>query len=130
MACLLSNFINNLPEGTHKIKCKHGMIHTELNLKILIVIFNTKTWKIIQQNANICAAERIMKNTLMETWIIKFLIHEHFLTMMLICCCKKVFSHMNIWSMRKKSFCSHIFTGSNYWCRLKHTQKEFVKILI
>ena len=51
MATALSNFVNNLSEGIHKIKCKYK--HDEKNVKlaelnnVATVFLNTQTLKMI-----------------------------------------------------------------------------------
>ena len=50
MARSLSNLVNNLSEGIHKIKCKYRyhdhVKHAELNTKIVTVFLNTYTLKV------------------------------------------------------------------------------------
>ena len=51
-SCLLSNLVNNLSEGIHRIKCKYGhdekkVKHVELNISIATVFLNIKTLKLI-----------------------------------------------------------------------------------
>ena len=49
----LSNLVDNLAEGIHKIKYKHGhdnkknVNYVELNTKIVSVVLNTQTLKMI-----------------------------------------------------------------------------------
>ena len=52
MASSLSNLVENLAEGIHNIKCKHGHVNKnvngkELNPKIVGVFLNTLTLKMI-----------------------------------------------------------------------------------
>ena len=52
MARSLSNLVNNLSEGTHKIKCKYGHEDkksklVELNINIATIFLNTQTLQMI-----------------------------------------------------------------------------------
>ena len=52
MASSLSNLVNNISEGIHRIKCKFGhddknVKHVELNITIATVLFNIQILKII-----------------------------------------------------------------------------------
>ena len=52
MASSLSNFVNNLAEGIHKIKCKYehdkkNMERARLYIKIVSIVLNIKELKII-----------------------------------------------------------------------------------
>ena len=49
MASSLSNFVNNLYEGLHRIKCKlgHDDKHVELNTSVAIIFLNTQISKMI-----------------------------------------------------------------------------------
>ena len=49
MASLLSNLVDNLAEGIHKIRCKYGhdtknVKHVQLNAKIANPFLNTQTY--------------------------------------------------------------------------------------
>ena len=53
MTSSLSNLVDNLAEGFHKIKCKYGhdnknVKHVKLNAKIVSAALNTQTVKMIQ----------------------------------------------------------------------------------
>ena len=52
MAGSLSNLLNNLSEGVHKVNCKYGhddknLRFMELNISIATVFWNTQTLKMI-----------------------------------------------------------------------------------
>ena len=52
MTSSLSNLVNNLSEGLHRIKCKSGndeknVKHVELNISIVTVFLNTQILKMI-----------------------------------------------------------------------------------
>ena len=53
MASLLSNLVDDLEEGIHKVKCKYGHDYknvkkvVDLNTRIMSAVLNTKTLKMI-----------------------------------------------------------------------------------
>ena len=81
MRSSLSNLVNNLAEGIHKI----------------MKLYNVNTGMIIQ-NVKQCNETKITKKSLMKTLKSDFLIHKNSLTMIsisLFCCFEKVFTQMN-----------------------------------
>ena len=71
MASSLSN-VNNLPEGIHEYKCKHGHDHkkvklAELNINNATVFLNIQTLKMIKYNANLYVETTIIDNSLMKS---------------------------------------------------------------
>ena len=113
----LSNLVNNLAEGIHKTKCKYA--HHNKKCETCRIKYkdchNFPEYTNFKDNFieyNVCVVTKIIK-----TYGNDFLIHTNFLTgisIILIYCCKKVFTHTNIrmigknlvklCSMKKKIF--------------------------
>ena len=72
MASSLSNLVDNLAEGIHKVKCKmnmkiKNMKRLKLNTKIVSVTSNTQTVKMISYHTNVSVATGVTKNDLIKT---------------------------------------------------------------
>ena len=118
MASSLSNFVNDLSEGVHRIKDKFG--HDDKKCETCAIKYeycdcfleyiNVKD-DLIEYKSLCC--NKNYQNNFDEKLKKRFLIHTHFLTTTIISlfyCYEKVFILMNIWLITRK-------------------QKEFVKIL-
>ena len=72
MASSLSSLFDNLAEGIHKIKWKHGFDNknakrVELNAKIVSALLNTKTLKMVQYYTTVYVAIRMTRKSLIKT---------------------------------------------------------------
>ena len=111
MASLLSNHVNNLAEGMDKIKCKYGLGNKKneacrIKYKDCECFFEYTHFKddLIEYKCLCCKKnyQKKFDGNLKSD----FLIHTNFLDMItisLIYCCEKVFTHMNIWMIGKNS---------------------------
>ena len=70
MASSLSNIVNNLSEGIHRIKCKFG--HSDkretsgIKYSIATVFSNIQTLKMISYNTNVCILAKIISTNFDE----------------------------------------------------------------
>ena len=73
LSSLLSNLVNNVAEGIHKVKCKHGHDNkknaksVELNTRIETAFSNTQILEIVQQNTNNYVITRVTKKQFDES---------------------------------------------------------------
>ena len=79
----LSNLVNNLSEGVHKIKYKFGhndknVKRVELNINIVTAFLNIQVLKMIEQNLSVFAVTKIINTTLWKIQKNDFLIHTNF----------------------------------------------------
>ena len=115
MARSLSNLVNNLSEGIHKIKCKYG--HEDKKCKTCGIKY--KYWDCFLEYTNVKddlieykfrAVTKIINTSLTKMKTKDFLIQTNFLTTTirsLFYCCEKVFILMNIWMVVKNSMKHH-----------------------
>ena len=103
MASSLSNLVNNLSEGIHKIKCKYG--HDDIKYCDCFLEYTNFKDDLIELKC-LCCNESYKENldeNLKERF---FLIYTNFLTMIAISlfyCCENAFTLMNIWMIEKHS---------------------------
>ena len=115
MASLLSNFLNSLALGIHKIKCKYR--HDDKKCEIFKIKFKDCDCFIEYTNSEDDLIEykclfcnKNYQKKFDEKSKERFLIHTNFLTMMsisLFFCCEKLFTHMNTWMIGKNSMKHH-----------------------
>ena len=105
----LSNLVNNLPEGLHRIRCTLGNEGTKcescgIKYKYChCFFFNIQTLKII---TNFLSCSKSYQQKFNKKLKEIFLIHTNFLTMIkinLFCYYEKVFILTNIWMIGKNS---------------------------
>ena len=109
MASSLSNLVNILSEGIHKIKwrlyehddkkCETFRIkHKDCECLLEYTKFNEN---LIEQNA--CVVRKIIKNVWWNPKKRELLIHANYLTILVsfFYCCKKAFTHTIYWWLKK-----------------------------
>ena len=99
MARSLSNLINNLYDGVHKIKCKYK----NDDKKCEICGINYKYCDCFREYINFVT--KIINKSLMKIkeTILNYIQILIMITISLFHCCKKVFILMNIWMIGQKS---------------------------
>ena len=118
MASSLSNLVNNLSEGIHKLNVNTDTMMKKCETCKLNINIATKYE--LREYKCLCCDKNYQQKFDENLKLNNFLIHTNFLTMITISlcyCCKKVFILKNIWIINKNSMKHHflkkkIFTST------------------
>ena len=111
MASSISNLIDNVPEGNHRVICRHR--HDNKNCETFGIKYNYCECCLEYVNVKgylyytkVCLVIGVTKNILRKIQRGDLLIHTSFLTSRLkifFRCCKMIFTHTNTWANGKNS---------------------------
>ena len=104
MTSSLSNLVNNISAGSHKIECKHGNYNNKcetwgIKYKYCNCFLNIQTLKMILLETNVHVGTNVINTILTKSERNDFSIHTSYLTkitMDLFYCCKKLFNFRNM----------------------------------
>ena len=140
MASSLSNLVDNLAEGIHKLKQKHGYDDKKKKCKTCGIKYKDHECflECINVKDDLILYRCLCYNNNYQKEFHKNLKKRYMITISLFFYCKKVFTYMNMWMICKNAMKHHyrrknIFTVTCTWkillMQIIRTQKEFVKIL-
>ena len=126
MISSLSNIVDNLDEGTYKIKCKYGhdnekCITCRIKYKYCDCFLEyTNVKDDLREYIHFCCNKNYQKKfdgNLKKRFVNTYKLSNHDINKFFLCCSEKVFTHMNICMIGKSSMKHHymrkkIFTAT------------------